>query len=102
VVAQGAPQDDDAPEDGDGVVVPPLASGASEGVEELGVGERLEESPDGAERGAVLELVPGEQGLCGGDDHHGWGPSSAVRGGREAATQGFPTGPGPWAKKREN
>ena len=75
-VPQGDPQDDDPPEDVDGVVVSSLASGVSEGVEELGVGEGVEELLDGAERGAVFELVPGEQGLGGGDDHHGRGPAS--------------------------
>ena len=55
----------------DGIVVSAVASGVAEGVEEFGVGESVEELLDGAERGAVFEFVPGEQGSGSGDNPHG-------------------------------
>ena len=52
-VPQGDPQDDDAPEDMDRVVVAAVAAGAAERVEELGIGEGREQILDGLERGAA-------------------------------------------------
>src|SRR3954454_7312561 len=47
--------------------------------------------PEPEREWAVFELVPGEQGLCGGDDHHDRGPASEGRRVCEVAEQVFPT-----------
>ena len=70
-VPQRDPQDDDAPEDGHGVVVAALAPSGTERVEQLAIGEGGEQILDGLQRGTVFEGVPGEQRLGGVDDHHG-------------------------------
>jgi hypothetical protein len=46
-VPQDVPQDDDPPEDVDGIVVSAFASGVSQGIEELGVGKNVEQFFDG-------------------------------------------------------
>ena len=73
-VPQGDPQDDDAPEDMDRVVVAALAAGPAERVEELGIGQGREQILDGLQRGAVFERFPIEERLGRVEDHHGRGP----------------------------
>ena len=85
-VPQGDPQDDDAPEHGDGVLVASLAACDAERLEQLAVGQGGEEILDGLERGAVFESVPGEEWFGGVNDHHqsvAGGPRVGKRG-REA------------------
>lgn len=65
---EGDGQDDDAPQDVDGVVVAAFAAGAAERFEQGAIGEGGQQVADGLERGAVFEAVPGEQGLGLGND----------------------------------
>ena len=69
-VPQRDPQHDDAPEHAHRVVVPPLAPGGAERVEQLAIGQRGEQILDGLQRGAVFQAVPGEERFGTVDDHH--------------------------------
>jgi hypothetical protein len=62
-VAEHEGEEHDAPEDGDEMVVAAVAACLAEAVEQGGVGDGSQEASDRSERGAVVEGVPGEEGL---------------------------------------
>ena len=70
-VTQDDAEDDHAPEHGDRIVVASLAASVAERIEELGVRQGGEQILDGLQGGAVLEAIPGEEGLGCVNDHHG-------------------------------
>jgi hypothetical protein len=68
-VAEGDGEQDDAPQDRHGVVIAAVAAGLAEAVEQGGIGDGGEEAFEGGERRAVLEGVPGKEGLAEGGLH---------------------------------
>jgi hypothetical protein len=70
-VTQGGSEDDDAPEDGDRIVVASLAASVAKRLEELAIGQGGEEILDGLQGGTVFEFIPGEERVGGVNDHHG-------------------------------
>ena len=59
----------DAPEDRDGIVVAAATAMESETLEELGIGYGSEEGADGDAGGIVFEAIPGEERFGDGDEH---------------------------------
>src|SRR5262249_12654739 len=55
---QRDPQDDDAPEHVDGVIVPAFAARRAQRVEQLAIGESSQEILDGLQRRTVFESIP--------------------------------------------
>ena len=62
-VPQGDGQDKRPPKDLDGIIIASLAARGPERLEELVIGDRLEEGAEGLERRGILEGVPGEERL---------------------------------------
>jgi hypothetical protein len=71
-------QQADSPQDVDGVVIASSSAPPSQGGQQLGVWDGGEEFLDGLEVGAVVEAVPGEEGLGDGDSRILASPSPDV------------------------
>jgi hypothetical protein len=68
-MAQKDGQQQDAPQNADGIVVASFGAIPAKTFEEVGIGDGFEELTNGGECGAVVEAIPGEQRLGDGDAH---------------------------------
>ena len=79
-VIRGMPQErgehGDAPEEGDGIVVPAASPRLPQTLQEGGVGDGLETAADRPQGGRILQGRPGEQGLSLRDPHRRNGSSA--------------------------
>jgi hypothetical protein len=66
-VSQGDAQQQNAPEDLDGITIVAAVAAAAKVVEEFGIGDGGEEVADGGEAGGLFEFVPGEERFGGVD-----------------------------------
>jgi hypothetical protein len=82
-VIRGMPQErgehGNAPEEGDGIVVPPASSSLPQTPQERGVRDGLETSADRPQGGRILQGRPGKQGLSIRDPHRRDGSDDGYR-----------------------